>query len=308
MHEARYRGAERKLWASVGVSPADYRLHLGRTGADIRVQEVGTGPAVVFLHGASNSGTSWAQLVAKLEGFRCILVDRPGCGLSEPLETRFEDVDRLADFADAFVVDLLDAIGLEDAAVVATSFGGYFAFRAAAAHPGRVRRIVEMGWTVGAPIARAPFVMRLANVPGVGRVLASVPPNERAVRAMLRQVGLRSALDTGRFTDEMLACYVSLLRNTDTMRNELAAGPRIVLPLRGMNERVLFSPSLLASIHTPLYFLWGEDDPQGGADVARHFVAHFPDAVLELVPGAGHAVWIDEPDHAVTTVTVFLRD
>jgi pimeloyl-ACP methyl ester carboxylesterase len=308
MREGRYRTAERKVWASVGVSPADYRLHLGRTGADIRVQEVGTGSAVVFVHGASNSGTSWAQLVAKLEGFRCILVDRPGCGLSDPLGTRFEDVDRLADFADAFVVDLLDAIGLEDAAVVATSFGGYFALRAAAAHPGRVRRVVEMGWTVGAPIARAPFVMRLANVPGAGRVLASIPPNERAVRAMLRQVGLGSALDTGRFTEEMLACYVSLLRDTDTMRNELAAGPRIVLPLRGMNERVLFSPSLLASIHTPLYFLWGEDDPQGGADVARHFVGHFPDAVLELVPEAGHAVWIDEPEHAAATVTAFFRD
>jgi pimeloyl-ACP methyl ester carboxylesterase len=63
---------------------------------------------------------------------------------------------------------------------------------------------------------------------------------------------------------------------------------------------------LLAEIHTPVSFLWGEEDPMGGAVVARAFVDHFPNAELELMPGAGHAVWLDDPGHAAATTRRFL--
>jgi pimeloyl-ACP methyl ester carboxylesterase len=288
------------------VTPTEQRLYLGRTGVTVRIQEVGQGPAVVFVHGASNSGSSWAPLVSRLEGFRCVMLDRPGCGLSDPVATRFDDLERLGAFADTLVVDVLDAMGLDGAHVVATSFGGYIALRTAAAHPDRIGRMVEFGWTVGAPIARIPLLMRLASVPVVGRLLAAVPPNERAVRAMFRHIGLRQALEAGRVTREVLDCYVALLRHTDTMRNELRAGPRLIRPLRGMDDRVLLSGSLLAQIHTPVYFLWGDADPFGGADIARQFVKHLPNAELELLSGAGHAVWIDDPGHAATITRTFL--
>jgi pimeloyl-ACP methyl ester carboxylesterase len=107
-------------------------------------------------------------------------------------------------------------------------------------------------------------------------------------------------------SQEALDCYRSLLRDTDTMRNEIRAGPRVILPVRGMNDRVLLSDALLASIRTPTYFLWGEDDPLGGADIARSFVARVPSAQLELLPDAGHAVWIDAPDHTAATIDRFL--
>jgi len=306
MNEGRYREAEQRLWKSVGVTPTEQRVHLGRTGVTVRVQEVGRGPTVVLVHGASNSGASWASLVARLDGFRCVMLDRPGCGLSDPLATRFDDVERLGAFADTLVVDLLDAMGLHDAHVVATSFGGYIALRTAAAHPDRIGRVVELGWTIGAPIARVPVIMRIAGVPIVGRMLAAVPPTERAVRSMFRHIGLRQALESGRVSQEVIDCYLALLRDTDTMRNEIRAGPRLMRPLRGMDDRVLLAPSLLAGIDTPVYFLWGEEDPFGGADIARRFVDHLPNAELELMPGAGHAVWIDDPDHAAATTRRFL--
>ena len=304
--EARYREAERSLWQFVGVTPSEQRLQLDRTGVGVRVQEVGEGAPVLFVHGASNSGASWAPLVARLDGFHCVLLDRPGCGLSDPLASGFDDVDRLAAFAEAVLVDVLDALGLDRAHLVATSFGGYLALRTAAAHPDRVGRLVELGWTVGAPIARTPFVMRLASVPMVGRMLAAVPPNERAVRAMFRQIGLRQALEAGRVPQEVLDCYLALLRDTDTMRNELRAGPRIITPLGGMNDSVLLPRSVLAAVKAPAYFLWGAEDPFGGTDVARRFVPQIPNAELELMPGAGHAVWIDDPDHAAAATRRFL--
>ncbi len=306
MDEVRHREAERRLWESLGVAPAEQWLHLAHSGATVRVQELGEGPPVVFVHGGSISGTSWAPLAARLEGFRCILVDRPGCGLSKPLATRFDDVKQLGAFAETFIVDLLDALQLERAHVAATSFGGYTALHAVAAHPGRVDRFIEFGWPIGAPIIHTPLVMRLASVPLVARLGTVMPPSPFAVRAILRGIGLGAALKAGRISQEGLDWFLSLLRDTDTMRNELRAGPRLLSPIGGFNESLRLSADFLARIKTPTYFLWGEEDPFGGAEVARQFVSQIEGAELELMPGAGHAVWMDNADHAASVTKRFL--
>ena len=307
MNERRFREAEGRLWDSVGVMPTEQRVHLDRRGITVRVQEVGEGPAALLVHGGSNGGSSWAPLVSRIEGFHCIMLDRPGCGLSEAIPTRFADLAGVEEYADTLIPDVLDGLGLTRAHVVATSFGGYFALRGAAAHPDRIDRMVEFGWAIGAPMAKVPFAMRLASVPGVGWGMARVPPNERAVRMILRQIGLGAALESGRFTQESIDWFLALLRDTPTMRNEIATTPRIILPVHGMNERVLLSANLLASIQAPTKFIWGEEDPNGGAEIARTFVGLLPNAELELMPGVGHAPWMDDPDHCASMTSSFLN-
>lgn len=304
MKEARYREAEGRLWASIGACPKEQRLWLQRQGIRVRIQEIGSGPTVVFVHGASNSGASWAHLAARLNGYRCVLVDRPGCGLSEPLPARL-DLDTMPVFAESWLVDLLDALDVREADVVGTSYGGYSVLRTAAAHPDRVRRLLLFGWTFGAPAEPMPLIMRLANVPGLGPLLASIPPNERAVRGMFRRIGLGRALDEGRLQQEVIDCYLALLRHTDTMRNELDAGPRVIT-LRGLDERVILPDQVLAQVRAPTYLLWGAEDPFGGPQSAAWLAARIPHAVLELLPGGGHAVWLDDIDHAADVATRFL--
>ncbi len=305
---ARYRQAEQRLWASVGVSPRDRQLYLRRTRVEIRIQEVGEGPAVVFVHGGSINGTSWATLVAKLPDFRCILVDRPGCGLSAPLVSGFSDVQRCNAFAEAFVVDVLDELELSSAFLVGTSFGGYTTIRAAAAHPDRIDRLVEFGYPVGAPTGAVPFVMRLGVVPGVSRLGTLIRPNQRMVNALYRQIGLGQALDNGRISEELNGWFISLLGDTATMANEVNAGPRWLTPIKGMNESLLLSSEVLGRVSMSTYFLWGECDVFGGDEIARSFVRHFPNAVLEMMPDAGHAVWMDNPDHAAATLRNFFAE
>jgi pimeloyl-ACP methyl ester carboxylesterase len=234
-------------------------------------------------------------------------LDRPGCGLSPPHPTGFGDMAQLEAFSDGLVVDVLDALDLERGHVVATSFGGYTALRGAAAHPDRIERMVLFGWSVGAPIVHVPLMMRVSAIPVLGRLMASLPANERAVRMVLEAAGLRQALASGRVSREMIGAFHSLLRDTDTMVNEVTAGPRLLRPIHGFDEDSLLSPAVLASITTPVFFLWGEDDPFGGAEVARAFTAQIPSAELELMPGAGHAVWIDDPERAAKTADTFLR-
>ena len=134
--EVHFRNVEQRLWHSVGVAPTERRLQLARHSCAVRVQEVGEGPAVLFVHGASNGGSSWASLVARLDGFRCILLDRPGCGLSDPLAARIGGIDELERYADTLIPDVLDALELASAHVIATSYGGYFALARGSGPPG----------------------------------------------------------------------------------------------------------------------------------------------------------------------------
>lgn len=282
------------MWSSVGLAPSE------RVVAGMRVQEVGAGPPVVFVHGASNSGVSWATLVRDVApSFRCIVVDRPGCGLSPKLSSRFDDVAGLRGFAAMFVAGLLDGLGLGRAHVVATSFGGLLALHSAAATPERVDRMALFGWSVGAPTRALPLVMRVASVPVLGRLMARLPVNERMVRPMLKRMGVADP------SDDVVACFTALLRHTPTMLNEIEAGPRI-MGLRGLNESILIPHETLRAVKSPTLFLWGTADPFGGADVARAFSAHLPTATLELIDGASHAPWLDQPALAAGAVTSFL--
>lgn len=306
--ERRYRAAERRLWDSLGVRPDERRVRLAHAGVEVRVQTMGApdGPPVVFLHGASTSGSSWADLAAALPDVRCHVVDRPGTGLSDPLPRPIRGVPDLAALADHLLPDLLDGLGLASASVVATSFGGYFALRGALAAPDRVRRLVMFGWTTGAPLGRMPLAMRLGATPGVGALMARLPVNDRAVRSMFRGIGLRQAIDAGRVSPEAIAAYAALLNHTRTLPNELAASRAFLSPVRGLDPALVLSSGERGAIVTPMLFLWGDGDSFGGPEIARDFAKQFPDARLEIAAGAGHAVWMDDVALAASRVRSFL--
>ncbi len=266
-----------------------------RTGEIVRVQETGDGPPVLLILGAANAGTSWMSLMAELPEFRCIALDRPGCGLSDPIVGGpLRDLDAVESYADQLLTDALDALELPSAAVLATSYGGYFAMRGAAANPTRISSIVEYSWSMGAPMDTVALSMRLASIPGMQSVAAKMPVTRAIVKALLRQIGLKRALETGTFTDEMIDWFLSVQRDTDTMANDLRSSPKIITPLRGLNQRMLHTDELLSRVTMRSLFLWGDEDPNGGVLVANEFVARLPNAQLEVIAQAGHAPWIDE--------------
>jgi pimeloyl-ACP methyl ester carboxylesterase len=146
--------------------------------------------------------------------------------------------------------------------------------------------------------------MRVGSAPAMARLMTRMPINERAVRAMFKQIGLRQAVEAGRVSPEMIGAFLGLMRDTATLRNEVTAGPRL-MTMRGLDERILIPDSLLASVQIPTYFLWGEEDLFGGPDIARAFVGKIAGAELEVMAGAGHAVWLDDCDRAAAVVRRF---
>jgi pimeloyl-ACP methyl ester carboxylesterase len=306
--EAAYREAEGRLWASLGVIPRERRVRLAGLGCVVRVQEVGDGDPVLFLHSASTAGTSWATLAAALQDRTCLLVDRPGTGLSEALDRTPRDAPEMNALAFRLLPELLDALELDQAAVVATSLGGFFAFRGANAAPDRVSRIVEIGWTPAAPTPSLPMFMRVGSVPLLGHVLAALPASATTVRRLFAQIGLREALAAGRVSEEAIAAYAALLNHTPTMGLELALGRAMVSPIRGIDGRLALTTVEQAAIGMPVLVAWGDGDPFGSLEVARAFVRGFPDADLVELPGVGHAPWMDDAGMVARLIRSFISD
>jgi pimeloyl-ACP methyl ester carboxylesterase len=109
-------------------------------GVTISVREAGdpAGPATVLLHGGSSSSATWDRLSAALgaAGQHVIAADLRGHGGSGrtrdyPLAGYGEDLR-----------GLLDALGIESAALVGHSLGGYAAAVLAQQQPARVSRLV----------------------------------------------------------------------------------------------------------------------------------------------------------------------
>lgn len=300
MDETRYRAAEQRLWESVGLEPSERFVRLPRIGTAVRVQEVGEGAPVLFIHGGPNAGSTWAGMVAQLDGFRCLLVDRPGTGLSEHLVVTAAT---LPDFGARFVGDVLDGLELDRAHVVASSFGGHLALRSAAAEPSRFVRMVQMAAPAVTPDQTLPPFMKLLANRFLRAVITALPPNRKANESILRQIGHGASLDAGLIPEAFTDWYMALGRYTDTMKND---GRLIGGEIVPNAEAVTLTPELLGSVTTPTLFLWGEDDAFGGPDNARMVAGLLPDAELVLIPAAGHLPWLDDPKRLAADTVAFL--
>lgn len=303
MNETKYREAEKKLWDGVGLTPTERFVQLPRIGTTVRVQEVGEGEPVLFIHGGPNSGSTWAPMVEHFPGFRCLLVDRPGTGLSEPYEVRR---DNIVHYASVFVGDVLEGLGLDSAQVVASSFGGMLALYSAAAEPGCFRRMVQMACPAMVPGMKTPSFMRAIMIGAVRRIIGALPPNARANDAIMRQLGHGAGMDAGRMPTGFSEWYLALQRHTDTMRNDGDMIGRFGSP-RGFDASLTIPDETFAGVDTPTLFLWGEDDGFGGQEVANDVVGRMPAAELVMLPDSGHLPWLDDPQGIARASSAFLR-
>ena len=125
--------------------------------------------------------------------------------------------------------------------------------------------------------------MRLSALPGMRGMTAKMPVTRTMVKALLRQIGLKRAIETGTFTEEMIDWFLSVSA-THTMANDLRSSPKTITTIRGLNERMLHTDEILARLMMPTLFLWGDEDPNGGELVAREFVARLPNAATRGHP------------------------
>jgi 4,5:9,10-diseco-3-hydroxy-5,9,17-trioxoandrosta-1(10),2-diene-4-oate hydrolase len=150
-------------------------------GLKIRTFETGEGPPAVLLHGASlgSSADVWRRNFSPLASheIRVIAYDQPGFGLSD------DPPNWSVGFRTAFILEFMDALGFDRAAMVGHSQAGAMAVRLALSHPHRVSRVVVLG--TGSLLPPAPDKPGKAPAPAEGEEGGDGEPRKADVRALL---------------------------------------------------------------------------------------------------------------------------
>ncbi len=114
-------------------------------GRTLNVHDRGEGPAIVLVHGWASNAGDWADVPGLLvaRGHRVVVYDRPGYGYSTRERSPEGNFSLASNARD--LVQLLDALGIERAALVGWSFGGGVVQRVAIDHPERVSHVALVG-------------------------------------------------------------------------------------------------------------------------------------------------------------------
>jgi pimeloyl-ACP methyl ester carboxylesterase len=294
----RLRAAEAEAFAHYGVEASSEPLVLADPQLTTRVVHVGSGPPTLLLHGSTLTSTVWAPLLPHLPGRSLHLVDLPGCGLADPFD--YEGVD-LAAHQTAFVGSVLDALGLERAAVIGASMGGWFALRFAIARPERVvATALVTAPAIALPGSLVPLPMALTST-WLGRRLAAVtpPPSPRMTRRMLAAIGGDgSVADVPDALFDALGAAMALAVPSSTTL-DLYRG-------RTPHGHLQFTEEELASCRPPVLLVWGADDEVQSPEAGAWAAGLLPHGRLEVVPG-GHGLWLEHPQRCGDLLTGFLH-
>jgi pimeloyl-ACP methyl ester carboxylesterase len=296
----RYRQTEAALWRHHGIDPRERFVQLRAPDCRLRVLDVGAGEPLLFVHGTIGPG-GWPSLVQTLPGYRCLLLDRPGWGGSDPVDFgRQPYATAVADI----VRGLLDTLDVDSATLVGGSIGNVWAVRAAERHPERVRRVVMFGGSPLVPQVGVPGFVRLIASP-VGALMVRLPMSPERVRGILTDSGHGPAVADGRLPEQFVQWRASASQ-TGAMRHERDMVRAIV---RGSSYRpgLTFTDAELSAIRTPALCVFGTADPTGSVDIWQHVMDTMPDGRLEVVAGAGHLPWFDDIEHVTTALRNFLR-
>jgi pimeloyl-[acyl-carrier protein] methyl ester esterase len=295
--DRRIQEAETRLFARGGLQPQESFLDLSGARVRVRVLGVGAGPPLVMLHGVSLAAAVWAPWLADLAGYRALLVELPGHGLSGPVAYRPGAV---RDHTLRLMDDLFDALGLTTAPVVGHSLGGMFALWYAAARPGRIASLVAIGDpAVALPGATVRMPLSLLTVPALGEAVLRTPMPRRVYRGLLGQ-GLSPAAAAAAPDDLLDVLRLAGRRNGNA--RTVASLMHAIDGFRRPRPDSVMTDRELGRISAPAMFCWGTEDPFLTPAQARASIAKIPGAVLHEVPG-GHGPWLEDPAGCAKLVT-----
>ena len=265
----------------------EHTVRVGRR--DIFVTEVGSGPAVVLLHGGGAGATGASNygrnIDALAEHFRVIVPDMPGYGQST------KEIDHQDPFGDlaAAIRGLLDELGIDKAHLVGNSYGGAAALRLAMDRPDKVDRLILMGpggigTTRGLPTKGLNSLLSYYGGEG---------PTREKLASFIRDF---LVYDGSAVPDELIE-----LRYQASIQPEVVANPPLRRPSGPTAPRTLWRMDLtrdkrLAKVQAKTLVIWGQDDKVNRPSGAQMLAERIADCDVYLAANTGHWVQWEQAD------------
>jgi pimeloyl-ACP methyl ester carboxylesterase len=244
-------------------------------------------PTVIFIHGVLNDHSVWILQTRYLahHGWNVLAVDLPGhCrSAGEPPAT----VEAAADF----VIALMDAAGLQQAALVGHSFGSLIALEAAARAPERISQLVLVG--IAFPMKVSPALLD-ASLNEPIKALEMVNIFSRATLAPPP-----SAMGPGTW---VYGASMALGRRV------MASNPRVNLFHTGFKACDSYShgEQAMAQVTCPVLFVLGSVDQMTPPKAAQGLIQKARHAQVVYLPG-GHQQMNETPEPMLAALSGFLK-
>ena len=294
--------AETEVFAGYSLTPRTLRFALERPAISLRAIELGSGEPALFMHGAALCPAHWASLMSRLPSLRKIAIDMPGHGASDGLDYR--GVDLRSWYRDV-LTECLDKLELESAHIIGHSMGAMIAMWLALDAPQRVRSLVAIGTPAVAFGEGNLGSMRMMTLPGIGRLMLSMPTPMFMYRRIVAGFLGRHAVDTA--PEALIRATYHGTRGADYATTFSSFLSEIVRGVRAEPPRYALSVDELARIDKPMLIIWGqaEDGVFMSIAEARKKAALIPNAHFEVLPG-GHEPWLDDLQPCAELVAAFL--
>jgi 2-succinyl-6-hydroxy-2,4-cyclohexadiene-1-carboxylate synthase len=261
-------------------------------GLRLHIEQQGSGPPVVLLHGFTGSTTTWASLSESLAPHcEVIAIDIIGHGQSDaPVEVDRYHMNQCTDDLIAIVA----ALGHERATWLGYSMGARTALQIAVRHPGAVDALILEGVTAGLGDAAE----RAARVEADERLADRI--DAEGLEAFVDFWQSIALWDT---QAELPAEQLAALREQRLVSNPVG----LANSLRGMGTGAQNPISArMGEVDVPVLLLAGSLDEKF-TNIARDLANSLPDAEFVAIEGVGHAAHLEAPEEFNAAVLAALQ-
>ncbi|QOZ67942.1 alpha/beta fold hydrolase [Bradyrhizobium arachidis] len=259
-------------------------------GTQIHVRVGGQGPAVILIHGFGDTGDMWAKLGVDLARDHTVVVpDLRGMGLSDKPDKGYDKWSQAADMR-----AVLQALGIEKAAVVGHDIGTMVAY----AYAARYRDLTEKLVVMDAPVPGVPPWDEVVRSPLLWHFDFGGPDMERLVKG-------RERIYLDRFWNEFAGTPSKITEATRRHYAELYARPGAMHAAFAQFRAIRTDAednkkAITTKLAMPVLAIGGEKSfGKMEAVVMRNAAT---DVTEVVIPDAGH--WLMEEDPAATIKAV----
>ena len=262
-------------------------------GLRVRYLHAGSGPALILVHGLLGYSANWRYAVPLLaKSYEVFVPDLSGSGLSECSPV----LDCSLSAASARLLRFLDAVAVDTCELVGSSYGGATSVIAASVNPSRFRHLVLVSpanpWS---RIGRKR--LRFLQIP----LFAAVFPSVSRRMGLLHGYFVRRMYgDPRRITAEILASHLLPVRRPGVLEHGVGMVRTWSADMRAMEAAL---PGLSK---IPTLLVWGSRDRTVDPASAVPLSRHFESAEVEIIAGAGHVPYEEEPEKFAQIVLDFL--
>ena len=294
---SRAEAGGRPAWVSDKMFPFESRFLETPDGHRMHYVDEGTGPAIVFVHGNPTWSFEFRHLIAGLRSdFRCIAPDHVGFGLSSRSDIPADHHPRA--HAVRFRA-LLDHLGITDATLFMSDWGGPIALDFARREPSRVERLVISN-TWCWPVSRDPHFVFFSTVmrSPIGQLL--IRRRSFFVEGVMpRAIGVKSAV-----TPEVMDHYRQA-QPSPSARSASAALPGYIVGAGDWLQAIWSERRGFTS--KPALILWGLKDIAFRARELDRWRAELADASVHEFSDVGHFVAEEAPGRILPVLRDFMR-